>query len=966
MNFPEIENKILKFWHDNKVFDKLRDKNRGKKKWSFLDGPITANNPMGVHHAWGRTYKDVFQRYKAMQGYEQRFQNGFDCQGLWVEVEVEKELGFKSKKDIENYGIDKFVEKCKERVRKYSKIQTDQSVRLGQWMDWDNSYYTMSDDNNYTIWGFLKKCHEKGLVFKGHDAVPWCPRCGTAISQHEILTEDYKEITHDSLYLEYPLLDKKDEFLLVWTTTPWTLPGNVAVAVDPEKEYALATGSEKGSKYYVLKSFAEKLGLKVMDVFKGEKLVGLKYESPFDDLPRVKNSLGKFVHEVVSSDPLILPISDTEGTGLVHVAPGQGTEDFRLGKKMNLPIIELINEAADYLDGLDEFSNKNAKEHPEMIIDFLKNKDGGKYLFDVKPITHRYPVCWRCKSELVWRVVDEWYISMEKLRDPLVKIAKKIKWIPSFGLERELDWLKNMQDWLISKKRYWGLALPVFECKECGNFEVIGSKKELKERAVEGWENFEGHTPHRPWVDEVKIKCSKCGAVVSRIKDVGNPWLDAGIVPFSTMVDPKTKELSYAADKKYWKEWFPAQFICESFPGQFKNWFYSLLVMSVVLEDANPTETIFGYASVHDEKDEEMHKSKGNAIWFDDAVEKIGADPMRWMYMRQNPAENLRFGYNAADEIKRKLLTLYNSIEFFHTYADKKEASSESKNILDRWIVSRLNSLIEKMTQNLNEFNAMSATLAAEDFFINDLSLWYIRRSRKRFQNPSDEKEKNEAVGTLYGVLLNFLKLIAPVMPFFAEENYQKLREAAMPESIHLVDWPKAGKLIDEKLEEGMAKVREIVTQALAERAKAGIKVRQPLLSLKLKNSKIKIDEELLDLIKDEVNVKEILFDDKIGSEVKLDLDITPELREEGLIREIIRNIQGMRKEANLKPKDQIKVEYQGTGELASILENNREGVIKEAKVKELSVGGESGQAFDTEKTMEADGQKLLLKIKKI
>ncbi len=964
MNFAETENKILKFWEDNKIFEKLREKNRGKKKWSFLDGPITANNPMGVHHAWGRTYKDVFQRYKAMQGYEQRFQNGFDCQGLWVEVEVEKELGFKSKKDIENYGIDKFVEKCKERVRKYSQIQTNQSIRLGQWMDWDNSYYTMSDDNNYTIWGFLKKCYEKGLVFKGHDAVPWCPRCGTAISQHEILTEDYQEITHDSLYLKYPILGRKNEFLLVWTTTPWTLPGNVAVAADPQKEYAMVEDGE--NRYYALKVFVDTLGLKVLETMSGSKLIGLKYESPFDDLPRVKNALGGFVHEVVSSDPLILPISDTEGTGLVHVAPGQGTEDFRLGKKIKLPVIELINEAADYLDGLGDFSEKNAKEHPEIIVDFLKNKNEGLYLFKIKQITHRYPVCWRCKSELVWRVVDEWYISMEKLRNPLIKIAQKIKWIPSFGLERELDWLKNMQDWLISKKRYWGLALPVFECKECGNFEVIGSKEELKEKAIDGWEKFEGHTPHRPWVDEVKIKCSKCGAVVSRIKDVGNPWLDAGIVPFSTLVDPETKKLSYVSDKKYWKEWFPAQFICESFPGQFKNWFYSLLVMSAVLEDTNPTETIFGYASVHDEKDEEMHKSKGNAIWFDDAVEKIGADPMRWMYMRQTPAENLRFGYNVAEEIKRKLLTLFNSIEFFHTYADKENISTESKNVLDRWIISRLNNLIKKMTQNLDEFNAMSATLAAEDFFTNDLSLWYIRRSRKRFQNPSDDKEKNEAAGTLYFVLLNFLKLIAPIMPFFAEENYQKLCEATMPESIHLVDWPKAGKLIDERLEEGMAKVREIVTQALAERAKAGVKVRQPLLSLKLKDPKIKIDEELLDLIKDEVNVKEIIFDDKIGSGMELDLNITPELREEGLIREIIRNIQGMRKEANLKPKDQIRVEYQGAGELVSILENNKESVIKEARVKELSAGGESGQAFDEEKTMEVDGQKLSLKIKRI
>ncbi len=959
MNFPEIELKILKFWQDNKIFEKLREKNQNKERWSFLDGPITANNPMGVHHAWGRTYKDVFQKYKAMQGFDQRFQNGFDCQGLWVEVEVEKELGFKTKKDIEKYGIAEFVEKCKERVRKYSEIQTNQSIRLGQWMDWENSYYTMSDENNYAIWYFLKKCHEKSLIYKGRDAVPWCPRCGTAISQHEILTEDYQEITHDSVYLEYPIVGKKNEFLLVWTTTPWTLPGNVAIAVDPEKEYAIVTGEVSGNKYYILKVLADSLDLKIVDVFKGERLIGLKYESPFDYLPRIKNSFGSYTHEVIAADPQILSVSDIEGTGLVHIAPGAGTEDFRLGKKPGLPVIELIDEEAGYLDGLGEFSGKNAKEHPEIIIDYLKKKEGGKYLFGIKPITHRYPVCWRCKSELVWRVVDEWYISMEKLRKPLMDVAKKIKWIPSFGLERELDWLKNMQDWLISKKRYWGLALPIFEC-ECGNFEVISSKEELKEKAVEGWEKFEGHTPHRPWVDEVKIKCSKCGAVISRIPDVGSPWLDAGIVPFSTT--------GYFTDKRYWGEWFPADFICESFPGQFKNWFYSLIVMSTVLENTNPVKTIFGYALVHDEKDEEMHKSKGNAIWFDDAVEKIGADVMRWMYMRQNPVENLRFGYNAANEIKRKLLTLYNSIEFFNTYVPQedlpeKEIIPETKSVLDAWIISCLNNLIINTTKNLDAFNAMSATLAIEDFFINDLSLWYIRRSRRRFQKPDNEKEKREASQTLHYVIFNLIKLIAPIMPFFAEENYQKFRKKTMPESIHLLDWPKINKkFVDNNLEKEMEEVRKIVASALAERAASGIKVRQPLNELQITNHDLKNKKELLGLIKEEVNVKNINF----GKNLELDTKVTSELREEGIVREVIRNIQQMRKKANLKPKDEILVWYFGTPELNDILSEKKDSILKEARIKDFVLKEKSQEVFDAEKEIEVDKQKLFLAIKKL
>ena len=939
-NFSEAEQKILRFWQENKIFEKLREKNKGKKPWSFLDGPITANNPMGVHHAWGRSYKDLFQRFKAMQGFDERYQNGFDCQGLWVEVEVEKELGFKSKKDIETYGIDKFVEKCKERVIKYSAIQTQQSIRLGQWMDWDNSYYTMSDENNYSIWHFLKKCWQDGYLYKGRDTVPWCPRCGTAISQHEILTEEYKEITHKAVYFKLPIIGRENEYLLVWTTTPWTLPANIAVAVDENMEYSLAQEkSGMGDKFWVAKELVEKIfeeEYKILKTVKGKELVGLKYSWVFDVLPRVKEvaeiNKGKF-HIVVATDPLILPITTTEGTGLVHVATGAGSEDFQLGKKIGLPVIEIIDENAVYLDGLGEFSGDNAKDRPEIILDYLRDKG---FIFKIEKYLHRYPTCWRCKTELVWRIVDEWYISMDKIRKPLMEITKKINWIPSFGKERELDWLKNMHDWLISKKRYWGLTLPIFECQKCGNFEVIGSKEELKERAVEGWEDFEGHTPHRPWVDKVKIKCKKCGEVVSRIKDVGNPWLDAGIVPFSTM--------KYSSDKDYWKKWFPAELVCESFPGQFKNWFYSLLVMSAVLEDKNPMKTIFGYASVRDEKGEEMHKSKGNAIWFDDAVEKIGADPMRWLYARQNPAENLGFGYNVIEEIKRKLMTLYNSYVFFNTYIKREELSDEllkvkPENILDKWILQKTDKLVSSVESNLENYNVVKAISAIEDFFINDLSLWYIRRSRKRFHE--DSSERNEAVPVFYNVLLNLTKIIAPIMPFFAEQMYQNLKTDNMPESVHLCEWPDVReKKYDANIEEKMDEVRSIVNIALAERTAKGLKVRQPLNELKIKNEKLKIkgDNELLDLIKDEVNVKEVAFNKGIANEVELDINITEELMEEGIVRDIIRLVQAHRKEQNLVPQDTISVRLSVPKKEKLIIEKNKQSLLKEFRAKEIFV----------------------------
>ncbi|MCX6760395.1 MAG: class I tRNA ligase family protein, partial [Candidatus Nealsonbacteria bacterium] len=820
---------------------------------------------------------------------------------------------------------------------------------LGQWMDWDNSYYTMSEENNYAIWAFLKKCHKLGYLYKGRDSVPWCPRCGTAISQHEMLTEEYKLITHKAVYLKFPITEGKFEgySFLVWTTTPWTIPANVALVVNPDFEYGVYS---KG-KVILLKSLAEKTigDEKLEKTVKGKELKGIRYEGPFDNLERVqkaKEENTKTFHTVVLDKDLV---TELEGTGIVHCAPGAGEEDFKIGLKEKLSVIDVIDDAAFYLSGMSAFSGKNAKEHPELILDYLKDT---KFFFKIEDYEHRYPTCWRCKKELVWRVVDEWYISMDKLRKPLMDIVKKVNWIPNFGLERELDWLKNMHDWLISKKRYWGLALPIFECK-CGNFEVMGSKEELKERAVSGWDKFEGNSPHRPWVDEVKIKCSKCNEVVSRIKDVGNPWLDAGIVPFSTM--------GYFSDKKKWKEWFPAELVCESFPGQFKNWFYSILVMSAVLEGVSPTKTIFGFASVKDEKGEEMHKSKGNAIWFDEAVEKVGADPMRFMYARQNPTDNLKFGYHALDEIKRKILTLYNSYVFFNTYVDKKELPEKSigsKNILDLWIVSKFNNLLLKAGTSLEKYDPMTATIAIEYFFNNDLSLWYIRRSRDRFHEGSEEK--TEAIAAIYYILLNLAKITAPIMPFFSEEMYQMIKKDNMPESVHLYDWPEADKkLIDNDLEKEMDEVRNIVTLALAERALKGIKVRQPLQKLKVKNKKLKLGDELLDLIKDEVNIKEVVFDNKIEKGVELDTKLTEELKKEGLQRESVRTVKSLRKEINLTPQNYVSV----SGSVTNI---DIEEFKKETGATEYIIYPFDKVSGDAIKEIEVDGRKYKIGIKKV
>lgn len=933
-DFPMLEKQLLEHWYQTGIVDKyLHLNDASKKKFYFQDGPITANNPMGVHHAWGRTYKDLWQRYKNMRGYKQRFQNGFDCQGLWVEVEVEKELGFRYKKDIESYGVAKFIEHCKDRVKKYSAIQTDQSKRLGYFMDWDHSYFTMSDENNYMIWHFLKVCSEKGWIYKGHDSVPWCPRCETAISQHEMLTEDYKELTHKAVTLVFPILGRDREFLLIWTTTPWTIPANIAVAVDAKQDYSLVTGTT-GDKFWVLKDLVETVfkdgHQEILKTVKGEKLVGLHYTAPFDDISGVKKialeNSEKF-HTVIATDSLIMPISNTEGTGLVHTAVSAGTEDFALGRKYGLPMIPIIADNADYLPGLDFLSGQNAKKHPEIILDYLleKEKAGENWLFKVENYTHRYPACWRCKTELVWKVTDEWYISMDKvdpadkqgrtLRQKMIAVVKNITWKPEFGLDRELDWLNNMHDWLFSKKnRYWGLALPIWVCDKCHEFVVIGGKEELQEKAVSGWDLFEGHTPHKPFIDEVKIK-HECGGIMSRILDVGNPWLDAGIVPFSTLVDPVTSKVSYTTDKKYWEEWFPADFITESFPGQFKNWFYSLIAMSTVLEDTNPFKNVLGFASMLGEDGRTMHKSWGNSIEFNEGADKIGADVMRWTFVRHNPERNLLFGYKSTAETKRLFhMLLWNSYRFLVNFAalEKWEPKIEFDRVpteLDLWILGRLNQVVLEVETGLDKYDAFTATGAIEGF-VSDLSTWYIRRSRDRVgPSASDLEDKETCYRTLRTVFDVLSRIMSPFNPFISELIYTNITGE---ESVHLAPWPEVNtpEVIDIKLIENMALVRKICEMGHSFRKLHSLAVKQPLASVLISVPKTNLEEDgsLLQLIKDELNVEAVEFKVAKEFEVTLDTSLTPLLLSKGKIREVVRSIQEARKLAGCRMDEVVSV----------------------------------------------------------
>ncbi len=928
VDFPAQERAVLDFWDRIGAFEALWQKNRGGPRWSFLDGPITANNPMGVHHAWGRTYKDAFQRYHAMNGREERYQNGFDCQGLWVEVEVEKELKLQSKRDIENLvpgdpfaSIDRFVRLCKERVDKFAKRQTEQSIRLGYWMDWDRdedwakspdqrrSYFTMSEENNYTIWSFLKKCSERGLIYRGYDAMPWCPRCSVGLSQME-MAEGYQLVAHRAVFVRFPLRGRPGENLLVWTTTPWTLSSNVAAAVNPELTYLKVSHKDqiynhpKGAftahrleeqfkrKEWVkdvpkLKTleqiFKEKGGYAILGHVSGADMVGWAYDGPFDDLPAQNSPAGypaeiasvvrrrkwapeksaKEAHRVVAWKD----VGEAEGTGIVHTAPGCGKEDFGLGKDDGLPPVAPLDEFGCFLPGFGELTGKSAVDHAttDWILNHLKQKG---VLLEVEKYPHSYPHCWRCKTELLFRLVDEWFIAMS-WRDEIKEVVRQSRWLPESinGKARELDWLSNMGDWMISKKRFWGLALPIWVDDVTGDFEVIGSREELKERAVEGWPTFEGHTPHRPWIDQVKVRNPKTGNRMSRIPDVGNPWLDAGIVPLSTM--------KYNTDREYWKKWFPADFVTEAFPGQFRNWFYAMLAMSTMMVHQSPFRTLLGHGLVRDERGDEMHKSKGNAIPFDEAADKMGADLMRWMFMRANPAANINFGYHPADELRSKFtIKLWNTYAFFCDNARQAQGGFDlsappvpvkDRPDLDRWILSDLQKLIQVARAAFEDYDAMTFCLEAERFVDAKLSNWYVRRSKRRFWKGEQGADKLAAYQTLYVVLTTLAKLFAPVMPFLSETMHQNLKTAGEAESVHLCAFPTADPaLIDERLSEDMDALLQLVSLGLAARNAGKRKVRQPLAEMIVAGDAAgRAAERFADLLRDELNVRNVTAHEK-------------------------------------------------------------------------------------------------------
>lgn len=1033
-DFVQLEKDILKFWEQNDCFHQLVEKNKSGERFRFLDGPATANNRLGVHHFWGRTLKDIAIKYNAMKGKSCQFQNGFDAQGMWVEVNVEKELGLNGKPEIVNYGLDKFTNKCMERVNYYADQITQQSIRMGQWMDWDNSYFTNTDENITSIWAFLKECDKHGWIIKKNRPMAWCPRCGTSLSEHE-MAGAYSEVTHTALFIKLPVKDR-DFKMVAWTTTPWTLTANVALAVNPELVYVKAKQLSTGDFLVMGKDSVQRVLKKdyeIVEEFTGDKLVGLTYETCFPELIEQD-----FVHRIVAWDQ----VDNSEGSCVVHIAPGCGAEDFELGLTENLPQICPINDQGILLDNTGFVAGKKTTDVVDDVVNRLKQDDKLVYAHQYK---HSYPHCWRCKTDLVYKLISTWYIDMNEIRPLLLKAIEPVKFDPEYAKKRMIDWLNNMGDWNISRSRFYGLPLPFYVCPKCQKLHIIGSLEELKQKAVDPKLVDKLPHIHRPWIDDIQIRCD-CGEVISRISEVGDCWLDAGITPFSTK--------KFFTDKKYFEQNFPNEFVCEMVE-QIKLWFYSILVMSVVLTGKAPFERICTYQYVKDENGNEFHKSGGNSLECDVVADKVGADAIRYLYAGANTTNDMRFGYSLIDEARRKMLGLWNAYSFFNTYAsidnpqlDNFVPSENQFSETDKWLIEATNSFVQNANISYADYKPFNVVKEFE-LLIDNLTNFYIRANRRRFWKSENDEDKLVAYYVLYTSLKAISVVMAPIIPFMTEHIWQNMVreiEHNAPQSIILSQFPSQAFNVEYPQYLNYAQLAQTV-MSLANhlRAENNLKVKQPLRKMFVVSDSdytLNALNAYQSIIKDEVNVKEIevtnnvesfntyflqlnfkmagavlkgdvqkvkkLLEDATPSQmpqwvgeynqgkvniapygqldaslfiknskpkqefvlskegnltVVLDIELDEQLVNEGILREIIRNAQVLRKEANFKIDARIKLSIQtDSPKLNEILLNNKDKIMQEA----LAVSYDDNFESDIEKTLTLDEGNLTYKLKTI
>jgi len=1031
MNFVEREKQVEKFWEDNQIFEKSMKVREGNPSYVFYDGPPTANGKPHIGHVETRVIKDMIPRYRTMKGYQVPRKAGWDTHGLPVELEVEKKLGLDGKDQIEKYGVEPFIEQCKESVWKYEGMWEDFSHTVGFWADMKNPYVTYHNDYIESEWWALKEIWKKGLLYEGHKIVPYCPRCGTPLSSHEV-AQGYKDVKERSAVVRFKVKGE-DAYILAWTTTPWTLPSNVALCVNPDEDYVKVTS--KGYTYYMAAALVDTVlgeGAEILEHYQGKDLEFKEYEPLF---PYAEKRIGnKKAYYVVCDTYVTL----TDGTGVVHIAPAFGEDDSKVGHRYDLPFVQLVNEKGEMTEET-PWAGTFCKKADMAVLQALEDKD---LLFDAPLFEHSYPHCWRCDTPLIYYARETWFIRMTAVKEDLIRNNNTINWIPeSIGKGRFGDWLENVQDWGLSRNRYWGTPLPVWQC-ECGHQDCIGSIEELKEKADNCPDDIE---LHRPYIDAVTIKCPKCGKEMHRVPEVIDCWFDSGSMPFAQHHYP-------FENKEIFEKQFPAQFISEAV-DQTRGWFYSLLAISTLLFNKAPYENVIVLGLVQDENGQKMSKSKGNAVDPFDALQTYGADAIRWyFYTSSAPWLPSRFAGKTVVEGQRKFMgTLWNTYAFFVLYAniDNFDATKYSLEydklaVMDKWLLSRLESTVKAVDDNLANYRIPEAAKALQSF-VDDMSNWYVRRSRERFWAKGMEQDKINAYMTLYTALVTVAKAAAPMIPFMTEDIYQNLVksiDASAPESIHLCDFPEVHEnWIDPKMEEDMADLLEIVVMGRAARNTANIKNRQPIGTMYVK-SEFQLSEFYKEIIEDELNVKEVVFKDDIADfisysfkpqmrtvgpkygkllnkiktvlseldgnkamaelkstgELKLDIDgqeivlleedllidmaqmegyvsesdhtitvvldtnLTPELIEEGFVRELVSKIQTMRKEAGFEVMDKIRVYAKDNDKIVDIMKNHGDEIKSEVLAEDIVTGETKGY----EKEWNINSEKVTMAVERI
>ena len=864
LNFVDREKAVEKFWEDNNIFKKSMEHRKEGETYTFYDGPPTANGKPHIGHVETRTIKDMIPRYRTMKGYMVPRKAGWDTHGLPVELEVEKLLGLDGKEQIEEYGLAPFIDKCKESVWKYKGMWEDFSRTVGFWADMDNPYVTYDDNFIESEWWALKTIWDKGLLYKGFKIVPYCPRCGTPLSSHEV-AQGYKAVKERSAIVRFKVKGE-DAYFLAWTTTPWTLPSNVALCVNPEETY-LKVKAADGYTYYIAKALADKVlgrlaeegkdAYEVLETYVGKDLEYKEYEPLYKCAGDAAKKQKKKAHFVTCDGYVTM----TDGTGIVHIAPAFGEDDSRIGRNYELPFVQFVDGKGD-LTAETPYAGKFVKDADPLV---LKDLDAEGKLFDAPKFEHDYPFCWRCDTPLIYYARESWFIKMTAVKDDLVRNNKTINWIPaSIGEGRFGNWLENIQDWGVSRNRYWGTPLNIWEC-ECGHQHSIGSREELYK--MSGNEKAKTVEFHRPYIDEITITCPECGKQMKRVPEVIDCWFDSGAMPFAQHHYP-------FENKDLFEQQFPANFISEAV-DQTRGWFYSLLAESTLLFNKAPYKNVIVMGHVQDENGQKMSKSKGNAVDPFNALETYGADAIRWyFYTSSAPWLPKRFSGKAVQEGQRKFMgTLWNTYAFFVLYAniDNFDASKytleyDKLPVMDKWLLSKLNSTVAEVDSNLDQYRIPEAAKALQDF-VDEMSNWYVRRSRERFWAKGMEQDKINAYMTLYTALVTICKAAAPMIPFMTEDIYQNLvrsNDANAPESIHLCDFPVVNKdHIDKKLEEDMEDVLDAVVMGRACRNEAAIKNRQPISRMYIK-SDFTLSEFYQEIIEDELNVKEVVFTDDV------------------------------------------------------------------------------------------------------